>query len=225
MCARVCVHSIISPVGDSHKPTWNFLNKGLIFTGSCCTVKEGGPLSFSWMYLENQTLKTKLCVETSGTSPVFYCQSVVSLKQLGIITQAITSWLYSSANYFSFLKDKCLYAFDHIVNLLLWKKLHIYSLIKILLETTIQTHKPCQMQRQLKYGFYKDKYYHITIYFNICVACICLSHCVYSSYVVIWITLSFLTTNIYHFHHFCSSLQSVWTITWVMLLAWGVRIN
>lgn len=78
VCARVCVYSIISPVGDSHKLTWNFLNKGLIFTGSCCTVKEGGPLSFSWMYLQNQTLKTKLCVETSGTSSVFYCQSVVS---------------------------------------------------------------------------------------------------------------------------------------------------
>lgn len=40
----VCVYSIIGPAGDggscSHKPTWNFLNKGLIFTGSC-TVLEG----------------------------------------------------------------------------------------------------------------------------------------------------------------------------------------
>lgn len=139
VCVHVCVYSIINPVGDSHNPTWNFLNKGLIFRGSCCTVKEGGPLSFSWMYQQNQTLKTKLCVETSGTLSVFYCQSVVSLKQPGIITQAKTSWLYSSANYFSFLKNKCLYAFDHIVNLLLWKNLHIYSLTKIILETIIDT--------------------------------------------------------------------------------------
>lgn len=44
LCASVCVwvclcvYSIIGPVGDGgscgHKPTWNFLNKGLIFTGS-----------------------------------------------------------------------------------------------------------------------------------------------------------------------------------------------
>lgn len=40
----VCVYSIIGPVGDGgscgHKPTWNFLNKGLIFTESC-KVFEG----------------------------------------------------------------------------------------------------------------------------------------------------------------------------------------
>lgn len=40
----VCVYSIIGPVGDGgscgHKPTRNFLNKGLIFTESC-KVFEG----------------------------------------------------------------------------------------------------------------------------------------------------------------------------------------
>ncbi len=52
VCVCVCVgvfvcvtaYSIIGPVGDGgscgHKLTWNFLNKGLIFTGSC-TVLEG----------------------------------------------------------------------------------------------------------------------------------------------------------------------------------------
>lgn len=103
-------------------------------------------------------LKNKAVCRNIWDLICFLLQSLVSLKQLGIITQAITSWLYSSANYFSLLKDKCLYAFDHIVNLLFWKNLHIYSLIKIILETTIQTHKPCQMQGQIKYGFYKDKY-------------------------------------------------------------------
>lgn len=41
----MCVlNSIIGPVGDGglcgHKPTWNFLNKGLIFTGSCTVPEE-----------------------------------------------------------------------------------------------------------------------------------------------------------------------------------------
>lgn len=52
LCVWVCVgvfvcvtaYSIIGAVGDGgscgHKLTWNFLNKGLIFTGSC-TVLEG----------------------------------------------------------------------------------------------------------------------------------------------------------------------------------------
>lgn len=151
-------------------------------------------------------LKTKLCVETSGTSSVFLLPIYLNLKQLGIITKAIKSWLYSSANYFSFLKDKCLYAFDHIVNLVLWKNLHISSLIKMILETAIQTHKPCQMQGQMKYGFCKDKYYHITIYFNICLACICVSHCVYSIYVVIWITANVIFHYQYRYLSFSSFL-------------------
>lgn len=46
VCVCVCVtaYSIIGPVGDGgscgRKPTWNFLNKGLIFTGSG-TMLEG----------------------------------------------------------------------------------------------------------------------------------------------------------------------------------------
>lgn len=49
VCVCVCVHSIIGPVGDGgscgHKPTWNFLNKGLIFTGSCAVLEGVSSLS------------------------------------------------------------------------------------------------------------------------------------------------------------------------------------
>lgn len=52
MCVSVCVteYSIISPVGDDgscgHKPTWNLLKEGLVFTGTFTVLKEVSLFSY-----------------------------------------------------------------------------------------------------------------------------------------------------------------------------------
>lgn len=63
---RVCVYSIISPAGDgascSHKPTWNFLNKGLIFIGSRCTVTGKEVASFFPIYAPTESYQENKAV-------------------------------------------------------------------------------------------------------------------------------------------------------------------
>lgn len=85
----MCVlNSIIGPVGDGglcgHKPTWNFLNKGLIFTGSCTVPEEFlSPMVVVFFPLFNQRNRTLTGVIHSDLAFTLFC--VVEFSDLELI--------------------------------------------------------------------------------------------------------------------------------------------